>query len=129
MARGFEPEKIDAVLNRLQAEGLASDHRYTEQYVRSRIGRGFGPVRIRAELRERGVEDEVIGHTLEAPEDGWQVHAERVRRQRFGGDVPRSRNERARQARFLQYRGFTAEHIGRALREVVELPRTLRADR
>ena len=88
--------------------------------LRARIGRGFGPVRIRAELRDRGVEDEVIARILQAPEDGWPAHAERVRRGRFGAEIPPGPGDRARQVRFLQYRGFTGEQIGRILREVGE---------
>lgn len=118
MARGFESDDVDTELERLQAEGLASDVRFAEHYVRVRTGRGYGPVRIRFELRERGVEEEIIGCALEAPEGGWQRHAERVRRGRFGAQPPGDSTDRARQARFLQFRGFTAEQIGRALRAV-----------
>ena len=117
LARGFEPGDVDAALEQLQSRGLASDLRFTEQYARARTGRGYGPLRIRAELRSRGVEKEVISRILVAPEGGWQAHAERVRRQRFGDAAPRSRRDWARQARFLQHRGFSAEQIGRALAE------------
>jgi regulatory protein len=89
--------------------------RFTESFIRSRLARGQGPVRIRAELAERGVADEQVAELLRATDVDWLAKARAVRSKRFGASPPRDYRERARQARFLQYRGFTADQARAAL--------------
>jgi regulatory protein len=102
-------------LDALARERLQSDERFAEAYVRSRSERGFGPVRIRAELRERGVESGLIETALEAAEMDWDASAGQEREKRFGPQLPQAWPERARQARFLEGRGFPAAIVGRVL--------------
>ena len=92
---------------------LLAEQRFADSFVRSRIARGQGPVRIRLELGQRGVESGDAA--LLAAECDWTDLARDVRSKRFGADLPASYADRARQARFLQYRGFTAEQIQDAL--------------
>lgn len=82
-----------------------------------RVGHGFGPVRIRRELRERGVASELATRALAAYARGWDERAAQAREKRFGPAPPADRRQWLRQARFLEYRGFTAEHIRHALPE------------
>jgi regulatory protein len=109
MARGFAAEVVRAVLAELVAEGLFSEGRYVENYVASRAGRGQGPARIGAELRKNGVPEPLIEQGLQAAD--WVALARKVRRAKFGAEPPQGWAEKARQARFLQYRGFSADHI------------------
>jgi regulatory protein len=114
-ARGFAPEVIEAVLTELTATGALAEARFTESYVRTRVARGKGPVRIRAELAERGVAAEERAAALGTAEQDWHALAREVRVKRFGSAIPKDYKERARQARFLQYRGFDAAQIKSAL--------------
>lgn len=117
LARGIEDElAVVAELERLCAEGLLSDARFAEAFVHARRLRGQGPLRIAAELRERAVATEVIEACLDPQDEAWGELAQEARRKRFGGEVPQEFDERARQARFLRYRGFTEGQIRRALR-------------
>ncbi len=109
--KGFATETVQACIVRLQQERLQSDERFAESYVRMRAGKGYGPVRIRAELAERGVDSSVSEAQLEPLADEWQQLAVEVRRKRFGSKLPKDFQERARQARFLQYRGFASEQL------------------
>jgi regulatory protein len=120
--RGYPEAVVAAVVERLVAERLLSETRFVEQFIRQHAGRGHGPVRIRAELRERGVPDGEIEAGLDAAGEDWTAVAREVRRRRFGLSPPGDYPERARQARFLQYRGFSAEQIRAALgpREDIE---------
>jgi regulatory protein len=102
---------VEEVLARLAAEGLLSDARFAETYVCSRVQRGCGPLRIRDELRARGVDQALIDDRLHAFDDRWREQIERVRSKRFGPAMPVDFRERARQMRFLQQRGFTPEQI------------------
>ncbi|HET7570829.1 MAG TPA: regulatory protein RecX [Gammaproteobacteria bacterium] len=113
--RGCEAGEIDDALDTLERERLLSDVRFAEQFVRSRVERGAGPAKIRAELRQRGVADVVADEALADYAAGWRQRIQDVRRKRFGESIPSDYHERARQARFLQSRGFTAEQIKQCL--------------
>jgi regulatory protein len=113
--RGYPASVVDSVVDGLVAERLLSETRYVEQFIRQHAGRGHGPARIRAELRQLGVPDAEVDSGLEAAGEDWSAIARDVRRRRFGLSPPGDYAERARQARFLQYRGFSADHIRAAL--------------
>lgn len=115
--RGFAAPAIEQALDAVAGEGHLSDERFAEAYVRRRAGAGFGPVRIERELRERGVDPGVIAGHLGSGVDEWVTRAAAAREKRFGRGPPADRRAWARQARFLDYRGFTAEQIRRALPE------------
>ncbi len=117
LLRGFDDAEIAPALQLLSREGLLSDERFTESFIHSRMQRGSGPLKIRAELRQRGVADEVIADWLNERDHVWLERAEAVRCKKFGTALPVDYQEKARQARFLQYRGFSAEHTRRVMRE------------
>ena len=117
LTRGFEDDEIVPALQTLSREGLLSDERFTESFIHSRMERGSGPVKIRAELRQRGVADEIITNWLDERDQVWLERAESVRCKKFGSALPVDYKEKARQARFLQYRGFSAEHTRQVLRD------------
>ena len=113
--KGCAPDIIEQVVATFVAQSLLSDERFAESVVRSRRRRGFGPLRIRKELEEKGLESEAIGRWVDARNEDWLAELERVRCRKFGGPPPRSYEERSKQARFLQSRGFTFEQIQQAL--------------
>jgi regulatory protein len=100
----------------LQAEGLLSDERFVESFISARRSRGQGPVRIRAELNERGIDEALISAALDPRDPGWLDCLREVHQKRFAGKFPETLSERARQQRFLGYRGFTAEQIRQLFR-------------
>ena len=110
-------ELIAGVIENLQSEGLLSDERFTEAFVRYRKNNGYGPMRIQTELRERGVNEKIQATWLDFREQHWREQVVQVRNKRFGDGLPEDYKERARQARFLQYRGFTSDQIKYALAE------------
>lgn len=114
-ARGIPPELVDEVLAGLAARRLQSDERYAESLVNSRVSRGQGPVRIRRDLSQQGLPESEIDAALEAAGVDWYELARDTRRRRFGSEVPAEWKERARQARFLEYRGFTGDQIRAAI--------------
>lgn len=110
-ARGFAAADIEALLGRLAAQRLQSDARFTAGYTRMRSGRGYGPQRIRAELRERGVDAELIEQTLAAQAGADIPLIDDVWRRKFAGRLPQDYRGRAKQMRFLQQRGFSLSEI------------------
>ena len=114
-AKDFPAEIVGTVIARLAKEGLQSDERYTESYVRSRAVRGRGQARIRQELKRRGVDDHLINAYLSDQSYDWLQLAVDARQKRFGNNLPEDIHERAKQTRFLQQRGFTHEQIRKIL--------------
>ncbi len=114
-AKNLDAGVIDEVLEKLQNDGLVSDERFTEAFVRYRRNNGYGPQRIQAELRERGVSEKITAIYLDFGDSQWFAQASSVRCKRFGDEKPKDFKERARQARFLQYRGFTTDQARQAL--------------
>jgi regulatory protein len=114
-ARGFAAGVVAAAVAALERTGALAQARFTESFVRSRVARGQGPRRIRVELAQRGVAEAEIEDALAAAAVDWLTAVRAVRRKRFGAQLPRELRERARQARFLEYRGFDAAQVRAAL--------------
>jgi regulatory protein len=113
--RGFPDDVVSRALDELARTGALAEARFTESFVRSRIGRGQGPQRIRADLAQRGIGDAEAEGVLRAADVDWLATIRAVRAKRFGPEPPRDYADRARQARFLQYRGFDSAQIRAAL--------------
>jgi regulatory protein len=115
VARGFADDIVAAALAALERSGALAEARFTESFVLSRVAKGQGPARIRAELAQRGVADPAVAGALQAADVDWLATIRAARAKRFGPEPPRDYRERARQARFLQYRGFDSAQIRAAL--------------
>ena len=115
-AKGHPEASIATVLDKLGEKKLVSDQRFATNYVHHHARRGQGPVRIRANLRQQGVSDSQIQQEISGGEQDWNSLAGEVRRRKFGVELPKTASERAKQARFLQYRGFNSDQIRAALK-------------
>ncbi|VVM69761.1 Regulatory protein RecX [Pseudomonas fluorescens] len=111
--RGALPEMIDAALDRLTEEGLLSESRYLESFVSYRARSGHGPLRIREELSQRGLQRADIELAIRESSINWQEQLEDTWRRKFSGHLPIDARERAKQGRFLSYRGYSMEMISR----------------
>mgnify|MGYP000395010540 CR=1 FL=1 len=105
---------LAAVIEWCEEHGFIDDRRFAGFFVRSRIDRGQGGLRIRQELQQRGVASELIESALQDTEVDWFALAREVRTRRFR-QYPQDQKEKARQLRFLQGRGFDAEQSFAAL--------------
>ena len=108
---GCHQDDIDSVLLMLADNGSQSDERFAEHYTRFRASKGYGPKRIRMELKEKGVDSLIIDHGLEQAEVDWRERAAEVCRKKFKDQNAVTWEEKSRQSRFLDYRGFTREQI------------------
>jgi regulatory protein len=103
---GFTREATERAVDQLTADGLQDDRRFVENFMQSRINKGKGPLRIQSELSQRGVAAGLVNQVLEAADIDWRELARVVRQKKFGAALPQDFKEKARQMRFLQYRGF-----------------------
>ncbi|OQW93942.1 MAG: hypothetical protein BWK79_08475 [Beggiatoa sp. IS2] len=110
----FESSLIELVLAQLQADNLLNEERFIESFMRARIAKGHGPLRIQQELRQRGIAE----YSIEMNDPAWIEQASRARQKRFGSSFPHDPHEKAKQMRFLQYRGFSHTQIRMVLKEL-----------
>ena len=119
-ARGYEAGVVQALIDELCVRRLLNDERYAGHFVQYHLARGQGPQRIRRDLEAFDVDGALIATALAAVPD-WSAVARDVRSRRFGAEAPTEWAEKGRQARFLQYRGFSNDHIRSALGPDFEL--------
>jgi regulatory protein len=108
--KGFDKDMALAVINELAQEGWQDDCRYAENYARSRILKGYGPVLINYELQQNGVDLETVNleEIVQATAGSWMALLEQVYRKKFGqNDKLLDMKEWGKRSRFLMQRGFT----------------------
>jgi regulatory protein len=115
LAKGFPEAIVDEVVSGLVRDGLQSDARFAETYVRSRAGKGYGLARIRQELKQRGIgrDDEP-----DLGEWDWDELIVQTYAKKYGDSVPESLEDRAARERFLIRRGFGRDQIRRLFRRL-----------
>ena len=113
-----DPDELDALLDELEKRGWLSEARFVEQLTTTRR-RKFGAARIVHELREKGVSDDAISAAQTQLKAGEVEAARAVWKKKFG-EMPRSLQERGKQARFLASRGFSAEAVHAVLKKSCE---------
>jgi len=113
MQRGVENSVAEDVVSQLADENLVSDQRFAEMYVRTRIRKLFGPLKIRGELRGRGISDHIIAESLPSEQETWFDSALQWASKRQRGELDYA--GRAKIYRSLMNRGFTHEQANVAL--------------
>jgi regulatory protein len=112
LSRRFPALALEQALTALAEQGLLSERRFVDSYVRQRSARGYGPLRLREELRQRGVSEALISEAL-ASDAGWDwsALAAQLYRRRYGDTQPEDVREAAARQRFLRNRGFSGEQL------------------
>ncbi|MDI1352468.1 MAG: recombination regulator RecX [bacterium] len=116
--KGFIEAEVKEALNKCQDLGLQSDARFVENYSRSRIRQGYGPLKITQELKNKGIDSDLIHKELKQEEENWLGHALDVWQKKCRGQIDLPFPEIQKQQRFLLYRGFTMDTIVQVLREL-----------
>jgi len=111
--KGYEKPQIQNVIDELVERGYQSDARFAESYARSRVHRGIGPLRIKAELQQRGAGDCYFEMAVEDIIGSWSELLEQVYQKKYGDTPCIDRKEQLKRSRFLQQRGFSNEMIRR----------------
>ena len=112
-------EEIAAVLADMEASQLQSDNRTAENYLRSNASR-LGASRLRHTLKSRGVAPETIDEQLAQADLPDEMERARAAWSRKFSAAPANPKEWARQARFLQSRGFAGDIVRRLLKQPLE---------
>lgn len=106
-------EQIQEEVAKLHREGLQCDLRLAEAFIRARTSKGQGPMKIRAELKGKGVSDDDVAAAFDECNPDWFFLAQQVAEKKFGPGFCELQDlkEKARVARFLGQRGFSYDHI------------------
>ena len=115
--RDVDADTVDAVLAELAEHRYLDDARYARLYAEQKAGQGHGPRAIESRLAERGVASGEVRAAMEALAADWEERAEAALVAKFRDDqiVDPEPKARARIARFLQGRGFSAGDSIRAV--------------
>ena len=108
---GCDEEESEAALRALQKQQHQDDGRFGEMIVRARVGHGYGPARILAELRSHGLADAAIRALLDEADTDWEALARAQLRKKYGGKAAADHGERGKRAAFLLRRGFGAATV------------------
>ncbi len=108
---GYDGDETVAALDRLGEQHYQDDDRFAEVLLRSRIAQGYGPLRLRVELRSHGVPDARIRELIDEADTDWDALAAAQLRRRHGAAGSADYAERARRAQFLLRRGFAAATV------------------
>ena len=106
ISRFESKEDINLILNKLEKNKLLSDSRFTEEYVQARRRKGFGPIKISAELEKRGISDSLISAQINIYDD-WDDLAQSTFQKRFSEGISKDFKELQKQKNFLSNKGFT----------------------
>ena len=117
--KGYSPEDAQAAVEECQHLGYQSDRRFVENYSRSRIRQGYGPLKITQELKSKQVDADLIQQVLRLEQDNWLNYALDVWEKKCKRQVDLSFDQLQKQQRFLLYRGFSTDTISRVVRELL----------
>ncbi|HUA80207.1 MAG TPA: regulatory protein RecX [Dyella sp.] len=108
---GYAKDEAGEALDRLGEQHYQDDDRFAEALIRNRSAQGYGPMRLRAELKSHGLSDARIRSLLEAADIDWTQSAAAQLRRRYGAKGSMDPAERVRRAQFLLRRGFPAATV------------------
>lgn len=111
--KGFNEEQIASAMEQLLEHDLQSDERYLEDFVRSRVLKGSGPLKIAHELRARGIDSGALNTYLEDLDIDWFKVATATYQKKYRSDDDIDAREKAKRVRFMQSKGFPSDIIFR----------------
>ena len=115
-SRGMDAAEVESAVANLARDGWQNDARFAESLVRARVGGGYGPARIRAELATHGLDREAIATAVDTFHGDWAEIASDLVRRRYGPVAALDLSQRRKAADFLIRRGFDAASVRAATR-------------
>lgn len=113
----LDPSEVQDALEYVESLGLIDESSFCEKYIFYRSSRGIGPLKIRQELKMKGVSDFIISEAFKNQPIEWLEILRMLHLKKFHGEIPCDIASRAKQMRFFLSRGFTAEMVGEGIRD------------
>lgn len=120
LEKNYDEDICFEILDSLAEKGLINDWRYAENFARKLFeGKKYGANRVRQEMRQRGITQEIIEHMLEKYEDGTYERLKEVINKRYFRDLGDYKSiEKVKAA--LVRRGYRYNEINEVLRDLRE---------
>lgn len=106
-------DEVISLVEELAQNNYQSDQRVAEMTVRSQMRKGKGPNRIKLALRSKQLDKALVQEDL--AEIDWYEQAYQLKVKKYGTEVAKDPKIKAKQIRFLQYRGFEMDAIMKAI--------------
>lgn len=116
--RGYSRIDVEPIIAEFAKQGWQDNQRFAESYARQRMMKGYGPVRIRYELQQRGIDEVDLEQLAELNLGGWLNALLQVYQNKFDQQPNLNRAEWLKRSRFLQQRGFSHEMIKQMFAEL-----------
>jgi regulatory protein len=113
MTWALDREEVITLVDELSENNYQSDQRVAEMTVRSQVRKGKGPNRIKMALRAKHLDKNLVQEDI--AEIDWYEQAYQLKVKKYGVDVSKDPKIKAKQIRFLQYRGFEMDAIMKAI--------------
>ncbi len=113
--KGFVNDDIEPVLDALAEQDIQNEYRFGECLFRTRVNKGFGWSYIAAELKQKGLANDIIAEVYQSQQIDWFMQAQQAYEKRFPDSEIADAKAKAQRIRFLQYRGFDFEQIAAVL--------------
>lgn len=113
--KGFQSEAFLPVLDEFREAGIQSDARFAEMKVRAGFAKGHGPGRVKTDCQQWQINESLFEQAIRENNLDWFELALQVRAKKFGIGLVTNREQRYKQMRFLQYRGFYQDQIEYAM--------------
>ena len=116
-AKAFSEQEIEQTIAKCQEKNWQNDFRFCEYFLLSRVHKGYGLQRIKQELQQKGIQNEVMQHALEQSDIDWYALAQQTLAKKFP-DYATVSDFKTKQKmwRFLLSRGFSQEEISEAFK-------------
>ena len=111
IAKKLDPELVEEAIDGLVRDNLVSDERFCECMINSRVNRGNGPIKVRYELRNKGVPDHIVDRVMDELLPDWQQSLVKLIKKKYAGQLSGTPAERVKQVKFLASRGFPHDMI------------------
>ena len=117
----FDKDLINQELDLLIRDGLLSDERFVEAFIHSRKKNGKGPLKISAELQQRGAEESLINKYIEEIENSeWLDSAKQVAEKKLGNNQQLDYDNQLKMMKFLNNRGFTIDQVKITIKKLLK---------
>ncbi|MFC0309570.1 recombination regulator RecX [Gallibacterium trehalosifermentans] len=117
-AKAFSAQEIEDVIATCQAKNWQNDLRFCEHFLLSRVQKGYGLQRIKQEMLQKGIQNEILQHTLAQNEIDWFVLAKQTLSKKFPYYMEeKDLKIKQKMWRYLYSRGFSQEEISALFKE------------
>ncbi|MHA2757815.1 regulatory protein RecX [Aeromonas dhakensis] len=118
--QGYQEEVIEAVVDYCRGYNWVNDERYGAMAVRAGAAKGHGPLKIRFDLRRKGLDDGQIDAAFEQPELDWfELASELLERRANLADLADFKL-RMKWLKYLLGRGFSQDQARYAISALQE---------